>query len=257
MSRSRKVCRKPSSQRSAAASLSARKDRGNAPRSQRRSCASAPTSSSDKPGTATNCTRPASVSDAPRTSSGAALPNSRKVARRFATSHSGRRVSNNEGRRCTSSMTTSPWQSFTVNSGVRARAARPAARSRSKTVAGPTRSATWPASVVLPTWRAPSNVTTGDSRRRKTTASSNAFLSIKGCISALYVTLCNNVNKHPPKDASCCWISGTGVKGHSPMAAPRRSPRVHGNPCQWRLPVLLVRGPDPTRSALRRSPCVC
>ena len=164
MSRSRNVREKDSIQRNHASDEAASQARGKPPRSHRRLWCSAPTSTSEKPGTSMNAIRPARVSDTPLIKSNDALPSSRKTDLRAGSSQIGRRTSNKAGMRCTSSMTTSPSLPRRTDSGVCVSASRTDGTSRSRIRDGPDQAAVaCRASVVLPTWRAPRRATAGAS----------------------------------------------------------------------------------------------
>ena len=165
MSRSRKVSTKLSRHSAEAAASAARKLRGKPPRSQSvchgvSISVPAPTSPKWKPDKSTMPTRPASVSDVARTMVGDALPSSRKRVSECGRSSSTRKVSNNAGCRCTSSITTKPDSGDSICSGDSNRR-RSTARSKSKKVTSDSASAIIRASVDLPHCRGPTKATAG------------------------------------------------------------------------------------------------
>ena len=184
MSRSKNVRVNERIQRVHAAADGASHARGKPPRNHSLSWLAGPTSASEKPPTSTKRILPARVSDTPWIKSHEALPKSRKTAFRSGSSQIGRSTSKSDGIRWISSITTSPSLVPRILSGVAESASCVAATSRSKKVDGPGHSsATWRASVVLPTCRAPSKATAGTSESPWTAAFMSAGRAIYCCIS--------------------------------------------------------------------------
>ncbi len=186
----------------------------------------APAHPSERPCASINWILPASVSEMPRTMSKEALPNSRNMAFPRRSSQMGRSVAKISGRRCTSSITTSPSLSRSTVSGLAASASRLSAASRSKSVAGPFQDAmSCSASVVLPTCRAPSSATTGDSDSPSRTRSKSDSRGINSII----VVYPGGKEQY----TTIIWMFGDGALPH-PLRSATPEIRVEGRkPPPW------------------------
>jgi len=134
------------------------------------------------------------VSETPQTRFGEPLPRNRNLAELSGRSQRGRNTSKSDGNRWTSSITTNPRHSPSVNSGVES-ASRVAARSRSKKWTFRYFLEIIRASVVLPVCRPPKRTVTGDSFRRRSTYCSNLGRGIKCSIFLFYMRIFNIVKR--------------------------------------------------------------